>query len=179
MNVNDKFAIALKRTLDFEGGYSNDPADRGGETKWGITQKTWAGYGSDTEWRHMTLNDAQNLYLNVYWRGACLSVLDSGAVPQRLLNEIFDAVVNHGIAGGIRCLQRAYNDINGDGDDLVVDGRIGNKTITAVASFCNRNGSYADALLAALRFERAGLYFNLCNDPTQKKFLRGWLRRLI
>jgi lysozyme family protein len=176
--MNDKFYIAVKRTLEFEGGYSNDPDDRGGETKWGITRKAWSGYGEDVDFAHMKIADAQDLYLNVYWRGACLGVLDSAGVPQRLLNEIFDAVVNHGIAGGIRCLQRAYNDINGDGADLVVDGKIGNKTIGAVAQFCARS-NYADALVAALRFERAGIYFNLCNDPTQKKFLRGWLRRLV
>jgi len=175
MNFDIAFSLLLSST--YEGGYSNDPTDRGGETKWGITRKTWEGYGEDVTFAHMGINDAQNFYLNVFWRGASISVLDSGAVPQRLLSEIFDSVVNHGIAGGIRCLQRAYNDVS-DTDALVVDGRIGNKTISAVASFCNRNSSYADALLAALRFERAGLYFNLCNDPTQKKFLRGWLRRL-
>ncbi len=35
------FAEALKHTLEFEGGYANDPADRGGETFRGISRKNW------------------------------------------------------------------------------------------------------------------------------------------
>jgi lysozyme family protein len=178
--MNDRFRIALKRTLEFEGTYSNDPDDSGGETKWGITKKAWLTYGDSVDFGRMTTNDVVDFYLNVYWRGACLSVLDSASVPQRLLNEIFDAVVNHGITGGIKRLQIAYNDINGDGIDLLVDGKIGAKTIGAIVAFCNRGSNYSDALVAALRFERAALYFNLCeNDTKKRKFLRGWLRRLV
>lgn len=35
-----RFDDAFKIVLDFEGGYSNDPADRGGETNYGITAST-------------------------------------------------------------------------------------------------------------------------------------------
>lgn len=35
------FENVLSHTLGFEGGYANDPADRGGETFRGISRKSW------------------------------------------------------------------------------------------------------------------------------------------
>jgi lysozyme family protein len=37
-NFSQKFAKAVVRVLEFEGGYVNDPNDNGGETKYGISK---------------------------------------------------------------------------------------------------------------------------------------------
>ena len=37
-----RYDDVLKTVLGFEGGYSNDPDDRGGETNLGITEGTYA-----------------------------------------------------------------------------------------------------------------------------------------
>lgn len=39
--MSGHFEKALKHTLEFEGGYVNDPADSGGETFRGISRRNW------------------------------------------------------------------------------------------------------------------------------------------
>jgi lysozyme family protein len=178
--MSKQFEIAFERTRRFEGGWSDDPADRGGKTKYGITEAVWCKFGGNCAIEDITLNQAKDLYFEVYWQGACLDILAVNGVPQDLLSEIFDGCVNHGVCSCIRRLQTAYNIVKVDGPDLVVDGVIGRITLAALSGFCGVGRHYCDSLLAAIRFERAKLYTSLSiADPVQRKFIRGWMRRLV
>ncbi len=42
MNADRKFAVALEKVLAHENGYVNDPDDPGGETKFGISKRSYA-----------------------------------------------------------------------------------------------------------------------------------------
>ena len=44
--------------LSIEGGYSNNPADRGGETNWGITKATARANGYQGEMKALTREEA-------------------------------------------------------------------------------------------------------------------------
>lgn len=175
-----KFEIALKRTFAFEGGYSDSPFDRGGKTKYGITELTWQQYGGSGDVSEITLEQATEIYWQMYWLRTGLDKLESGGVRGDVLSEIFDCAVNQGVHGAGRKLQAAYNLLKLDENPfLKVDGLVGPITIAAVCGFCGVGRHYCDALLGAIRYKRAGAYESLCvADPVQRKFIRGWFRRL-
>lgn len=176
------FNHALDRTFKFEGLLSDNPFDRGGLTKYGITKATWEAYGDGTcKLQDITHGQASEIYWREYWCKAGLDKLEEVGVPADILSDMFDAVVNCGVHGGGKLLQQSYNLLRLDENPpLSEDGVIGPKTISAVSGFCKVGRHYCDALLAGIRFWRAGLYVNLGErDVTQNRFLRGWFRRLV
>lgn len=176
------FQAAYRRTLNFEGGLSNDPDDHGGLTKYGITQATWSAYCKATgravsSVSRITHEDAEAVYERNYWHAAGLDRIE-GRVPQTVLNEIYDAGVNCGIGASAKFAQAAYNLIATDGmQRLAVDGKIGPLSARAIAEICER---YKDAYLAALRGQRYAHYVAIVERTnSQRKFIRGWLKRLV
>jgi lysozyme family protein len=176
------FNHALDRTFKFEGLLSDNPFDRGGLTKYGITKVVWAEHGDGTcRLEEITHNQASEIYWREYWCKAGLDKLEEAGVPADILRDLFDAVVNHGVNGGGRLLQQAYNLVRlYENPRLKVDGLVGPQTIGAVSGFCKVGRHYCDSLLACLRYRRAGLYEDICErDETQCRFIRGWFRRLV
>lgn len=81
------FRRALDFTLAWEGGYVNDPADPGGETRFGISKRAYP----DEDIKGLTLARASELYEHDYWKvGGC------HLLPWPLNACHFDACVNHG-----------------------------------------------------------------------------------
>jgi len=98
------FEEAVTRVLRHEGGYVNHPADPGGATKYGITQRTFdrwrAGLkrvSEDVKW--LTLPEAKDIYRAFYWAAGGCHLL-----PWPLAYVHFDACVNHGIGRATRFL---------------------------------------------------------------------------
>lgn len=137
-------------------GYVNIPADRGGETKYGIAQKA----NPEISVYTLDLNGAMDVYFNKYWlRGKC----DRIPYPVSLIH--FDGCVNHGVARANKFLQRAVG--------VVDDGVIGNQTIQAVLN------SAAPDLIRKISTIRTNFYQAIVNkDPSQRIFLNGWMRRI-
>jgi lysozyme family protein len=178
--MSKQFDMAFDRTLKFEGGYSDDPDDRGGKTKYGITETTWREFGGQIPVSMITLNEAKLVYEKLFWERGGVDRLAAGGVPQDLLNEMFDSCVNHGVKRGVKMLQEAYNLVRVDGPALKSDGVLGDVTFGAVCGFCGVGRHYCDALLAAIRCSRGKLYASLSQgDELQRKFIRGWMRRLV
>lgn len=50
-----------------EGGYTNHPADRGGPTRWGITQAVARAHGFAGDMRVFPRDEAAAIYRRVYW----------------------------------------------------------------------------------------------------------------
>lgn len=108
---------AISTTLQFEGGYVNDPNDSGGETNMGISKRAYP----DVDIKNLTLQTAKNIYYFDYWlRCKCQFM------PDALSIAVFDFAVNSGIKTAIKKLQMALG--------VSVDGIVGNQTIGA----CNR-----------------------------------------
>lgn len=156
-----------------EGGFTNHPADRGGPTKYGITQMTLARYLG----RKVTVNDVQDLdralaveiYRRVYYLEPRIDTL-----PESVRAFLFDSAVNHGPKQAIRFLQQVCN-AAGFGR-LAVDGLMGPRTRRQAAIAEDAMG---DWLLAALAEERRMFYQQIVDhDPTQRVFLKGWMNRL-
>ncbi len=109
------FGVAFERLIGHEGGYVNDPNDPGGETKWGISKRSYP----DLDIKSLTRDDARAIYSRDFWLRGHMA-----ALPFAVAFQCFDAAVNHGIRAAHRMLQRAVK-VNDDGI-------IGVQTMTAI-----------------------------------------------
>lgn len=161
---------ALTFTLGNEGGYSNNPADPGGATNFGIIQRTldrWNGAHPDLDFpgdvKDLTQDQAEAIYRADYWRW------DDIASPAIAI-KLFDIGVNAGLGTAVKLLQKAVNTFVNP--PLAVDGQMGPMTLGAA------NGQSPGALLDAVCKAQAN-YYNaiVARNPSQSVFLKGWLRR--
>ena len=160
MNHFDK---AFEELIGFEGGYSNDPFDAGGETNWGISKRQYP----DLDIKNLTIEDAKAIYFRDYWQGIGLDQI----VNPNLATELFEQGVNFGRYWAAYHLQRALNLL---GKDLLLDGVIGPVTRKAANSY----GDQA-VLLKVLNGLQLMRYVEITSDnPTQKRFFVGWLKRV-
>lgn len=147
-----KFDDAFELLIGHEGGYVNNPRDPGGETKYGISKRSYPG----EDIPNMTLARAKAIYLHDYWGAA-----GCDAVPDVIKADLFDAAVNSGVHAAIRMLQRACS--------ADPDGILGPRTLMALQSM-------APARLVA-RFNGSRLEF-MASLATWPTFSRGWARRI-
>ena len=143
------FDRAVAMVLRHEGGYSLDPRDPGGETRFGISKRAYP----DVDILHLTEDEAKAIYRRDYW-----DKLRTDEIPEPLAICLFDAAVNMGRDKAVRLLQRACG--------VAQDGVMGGNTIAAA----NRLPE------AVVRFstERAIAYTGIRGFDT---FGKGWLRR--
>ncbi len=158
------FESALRFTRWSEGNLSDDPADHGGLTKWGITQSTY------DAWRFtrklpklsvadMTVEEMRSIYKATFWdAGTCQPM------PAKLGIAHFDWCVNHGPYAAKRMLQTVLG--------VTVDGQIGQATLSAIHD--QDQGELINAYIQARRewYEQEAL-----DEPSQERFLAGWLNR--
>src|SRR5213593_788875 len=146
------FENAVAFVLQEEGGTSNNPADAGGLTKWGISSRQYPQVGQST----FSKDDAIAIYKRDYWdRLRC----DNLPWPAALL--VFDTAVNHGQAQAARWLQQALH--------VKADGVVGE--LTARAAWAAGQETLLNILVCrALEYGR---------HPNFITFGRGWMRRLF
>lgn len=129
------FSDHIEGLLQREGGYVNNPADRGGETNYGITKATARANGYAGQMRDLPRATAIQIYKRQYWAAARLDEVD--AIAPRLAGKLFDIGVNAGPARAGRFLQRALNYFVGG---LAVDGKIGPATLAALHALAKKGG---------------------------------------
>lgn len=160
----------LKKSLELmfghEGGYVNNPNDKGGPTKFGITHKTLAAYRgvsavTASQVKALTIEEATKIYEKSYW-------LQSGGdlLPSGLDYMAFDFGVNSGPSRSIKTLQQTIG-LKGS----AIDGIVGDQTVKAVNAYSGGIEKlikdYAEARMKFLR----GL-------TDWKHFGRGWTIRV-
>lgn len=150
------FEDAFDRLLGHEGGYSNHPADKGGETMWGVTVKVAREAGYVGEMRDMPQKVAQAIYKARYW-----SKCRCDELPAEIRFDVFDCAVNSGVSTSIQLLQKALG--------VKEDGIIGEQTISA-AKF-----QAPTRIVARFNGARLNLMTNLNNWDA---FGKGWARRI-
>ena len=156
----------IDRVIKREGGFVDHPDDRGGPTKYGITGYTlasWRNEGIDSDdVEALTVMEARDIYLAMYWQEAKLDLLPVSPVLQEML---FDAAVQHDPYDATRFLQRAVNS--------KPDGLIGPNTIAAVEEM------ESDMVAARFMSERLKHYGQLItSNPSQAVFAHGWMNRM-
>jgi lysozyme family protein len=175
-NVSSTVDRMIDDVIRREGGYVDHPADRGGPTKFGITQTTLARHCGRpvgaAEVRALSLDQARQIYRRDYYLGPRIDQL-----PARIQPFVFDSAVNHGAPRAICFVQQVCNAAGfASGGGLAVDGVCGSRTVRAAH---DADWAMKDWLLAALIEERRNFYHGIvARDPSQLRFLDGWLARL-
>ena len=146
------FLDLVDRVLSHEGGYVNDPNDPGGETKWGISKRSYPHLNI----KDLTRQDAIAIYQRDFWQR-----VQGDKLPVPFVFQALDAAVNHGIGNAVRWMQRAAG--------VADDGVIGPVTLAAVA-----RQEPADLVLN-FNAERLEFYAKL---QTFDHYGRGWTRRV-
>lgn len=160
----------IERTMRREGWdeYTNRSSDRGGPTKWGITQKAWSGYigrpATEDEIKKITQEQAREFYFRKYLVGPRFDLV----LDDYLREFLFDCGVNHGTDRAIHWLQEAVG--------VPVDGVVGPVTMKRV------NGTNPVSLLLRLIAVRQRFYAKIASDqlPADPDLpnLQGWTNRL-
>lgn len=160
----------------WEDGYSINPKDPGGETKFGVSRKFLDAHNLQIgSIKDMMEEQASNIIKRHLYYGCNIALL-----PPALQPQVLDASVL-GENRGIRVLQQVLNDMSAkdsSGNALTVDGGIGKDTLDAVAAVEARGPAamrdlrdrYADKLKTGYT-QFAEKHKNL------KRFLPGWLDR--
>jgi lysozyme family protein len=149
------FDQAFTDLLGHEGGYSNNPADPGGETMWGITADVASEHGYTGKMIDMPQEVAKRIYAESYW----LSAFDR--LPYKVAFTLFDAAVNSGVGQSVRWLQRALH--------VADDGKLGPITLAAAIQ------ANPEMLLLSFNGERLDFMTRL---STWQTFGKGWARRI-
>lgn len=176
------FEQAFKYTVGIEGGYSNHPADKGGETIYGITARVARANGYSGPMREMPLSMARDIYKRQYWDTLRLDDVDDLSEPVAL--EMFDTAVNMGVGVSAKFLQRALNVLNRGGadfPDVESDGIIGPMTIAALEEYLHHRGDQGVVVLVRLLDgQQAVRYMDIAErDPSQEAFMHGWVLNRI
>ena len=151
------FDYAFDYVLQNEGGYSNHSADRGGETKWGVTRAV--AEENDFDFATLSLGDAKLLYRRLYW-------MFDGIRDRRLAAKMLDLTINFGKSGGTRVIQAACG--------AKIDGIWGPQTERMITNLSTEEA------LERLSQAASDRYVDIVRErPTQLVFLKGWMRRAI
>ena len=144
------FNTAFDRLIGNEGGYTNNPADPGGETKFGISKRAYP----DVEIASLTVEQAKAIYLRDFW-----NVLADAHAAVKF--QVFDFAVNAGIPTAIRKLQSSIG--------VADDGHWGAISAARLAALD------VNDVLMTFAAERLLFYTSLSTWDT---FGKGWSRRI-
>ena len=173
------FKKSLVKTLAYEGGYCNVAGDHGGETYEGISRNNfpkWSGWKIIDRYKTSPLSSQQmtkvlsgSLELDdlveAFYRANFWNPIMGDAIMNQLVaDNIFDFAVNSGVSRSVKYAQRIVG--------TVEDGIMGAKTIKAI----NQN---IEGFVTKYKAERLAFFNRIVqNDPTQSKFLNGWISRV-
>lgn len=146
------FDHAFDRLVGHEGGYVNNPADPGGETKWGISKRSYPHLDIPS----LTREGAKAIYRRDFW-----GRIRADQLPDGVAYQLFDFAVNSGIETAVRYLQRALG---------VADDGIWGPRSQAAADAASETD-----MIMLLCAERLDFMTRLKNWPNAS---RGWARRI-
>lgn len=180
--MSDLFDQLVQRLIAVEGGYSNNPADLGGETKFGITARTARENGYAGRMIDMTREQAIAIYRARFWAKPGLYLI--APLSAKVAEELLDTGVNMGTGTAGMFFQRALNALNRqrkDYADVRVDGAIGPGTTAAFAAYLKRNPKTGESvMLKALNCLQGARYIELSESrDANETFTNGWMANRI
>lgn len=179
MSVEKYIDDLIKR----EGGYVNNPNDRGGATNYGITEAVARVNGWKGPMRDLPLDLAKQIYKQQYWINPRFDQVNT--LSPLIAEELLDTGVNCGVAFAKPLLQQALNLLNNQGKggwpDLAVDGIYGSATLGALKIFLTKRGKDGEkVMLKVLNIMQGQRYIEICErNPTQEQFFYGWISNRI
>ena len=171
---------AIHLVIVAEGGYVNNPSDKGGETNYGITIASWNDYRTKqlksgnllhslpSSVKDITHYHATEFYSDLFVKSGILQVKDN-----TVYLALFDYYVNAG-KNAIITVQRLLADT----DTILVDGYLGPKTADILNKYIDDFGSRD--FIYSLTSRRIDHYIRIAlGDKNQFVFLRGWINRSV
>ncbi len=158
--VNKLVPIILK----WEGGFVNDPLDKGGATNKGVTlatfQRVFGKNKTVEDLKKITDEQWMTILKKFYWDKWKADFIFNQSVANLLVDWVWTSGVH-----GIKIPQQILG--------VQVDGVVGQKTIDAI------NKSEPSALFKKIWIARRDFFNRIVErNPTQQRFIKGWLNRL-
>lgn len=177
------FEFAHRFCAKWEGGLTDDAADRGGLTHWGVSIAFLSDRARhDADWlrvigvqlpvtrktiQALTREQAEKIFRRVFWDPYRLDEL-----PMQIATVLYDCGVNAGMPQSVKLAQRGFNACMPE-VHLVVDGVLGPLTRAALSKHCT------STVLGKILDARVEFYASIVKKrPSQKVFLSGWLNRV-
>lgn len=174
----EKFLAAVKLVLRHEGRFTNNKADPGGATMYGISLRFLKAAGIDIDLDGdvdiydilaLTRDDAEAIYKKHWWDRYYYEDINSKAVS----TKIFDLAINMGAKQAHKIAQSAANAL---GHRLARDGILGHKSLYAINSL---SSMYEESLIRSINKYAKEFYYTIVErNPEYSIFLRGWLNRV-
>ena len=180
------FEQAVAKVLDHEGGFVDDPADRGGMTFMGISRRwfpdepLWekidallSGGRNPNEAMDELRPDVTDFYRREFWdKHGCETL------PESIKERHFDFTINAGAGSSTKIIQILGNvfcqeELGGVIDE---DGLTGPATRRAIEALGNLGEDMQEILPIAYRSLQGVHFLDICkSDRSQVRFIRGWL----
>jgi len=169
-------------SLGQEGGYANNPADKGGETFRGISRRfhgDWPGWArvdqlkTHPEFPAAAVYDGtldimvREFFVVEFW-----DKVHGDELPEKMAVAVCDFAVNSGPDTAIRFLQITLG-VPVDPSSVPIEYRVGPKTVKAA------NDAGEDSVVSYLARRAKFLHEVMDADPTQQVWALNWLRRLF
>jgi lysozyme family protein len=153
-----QFNQAIETVLSHEGGYVDHPDDPGGETKYGISKRSYP----DLDIKNLTIEEAKEIYHRDFWE----PIKGDSIQSQDVATNLLDYAVNAGVRRASRTIQKLTG--------AAQDGRIGPQTLEAISRHDGLN------LNLRLVLDRVEFYTELAAKRSEfRAFLVGWIRRAL
>lgn len=163
------FDIYYPVLLKYEGGYVDNPNDKGGATNLGVTIAQWIKNGFDKDHDNdidkydlklITPEDAKPIAKSKYWDRVKGDDINSQSIAELLMDWAY-------MSGSVTAIKKIQELLK-----LSQDGVIGNKTLSAI------NSADSKVLFEQLKARREKFFKAIvANNPTQVVFLHGWINR--
>jgi lysozyme family protein len=181
--ITPKVKKMVDDIIDIEGDYVYHPNDKGGPTRWGITDSVATANGYQGDMRYLPREFAFELIVNKYYIRPKFSLI--AELSERIADELVDTGVNMGQGRASMFLQESLNAFNRQGidyADIKVDGVIGKGTINALRAFLDKRSHQGgeEVLLTALNCQQGAKYLAIAaHDHKQEDFVFGWMANRV
>lgn len=190
MNNNTPHHVVdlIDSIIEVEGNeFTDHPHDKGGPTKFGITEREARAGGYQNDMRYLPREFAFQHYLQEDWLRPKFNLVHK--ISESIAFELADSAVNMGSHQAVLFLQRALNALNMMdrqnkllfGDDLEVDGSIGPATLARLDEALETIGPRAGQIIYGMQnAQQATFYMNLSlTRKKQRTFFKGWVEKRV
>lgn len=186
--MNKKLAITsgtgivgaiLASVIAVEGGYTNDPDDPGGATKYGITEKVARDWGYQGDMADLSKSTALQIYETLYVKEPNFDAFIE--INPAIAHKLIDAGINVGTARVTLWLQKTLNAYSRNGINYPLiqeDGIVGKNTINSYKALEKIQGKVGACklVLKSLDSYQTIYYMSLTQYD---KFLIGWMNKRV
>jgi lysozyme family protein len=172
----------INEVIQIEAGYVNHPADRGGPTRYGITEAVARANGYKGAMQNLPRAFAHQLLKKRYFIEPGFEA--AAEISREIAEELTDTGVNMGPPVATRFLQVALNALNRDQQDYAdidEDGQLGPVTLRTLRAFLDKRGRLGEqVMLTALNCQQGARYIDIVRrDASQEAFIFGWLANRV